>query len=152
MSKKNIDIIKLFETEVKRVEETLESIDKFYRKDFHWLDRLSDHIADIGGSWKFISTFILVLLIWVIINSYLITTPFDPYPYQLLNVILACVASLQAPFILMAQNRATKRDQTRIELDLEKDLRDLKIDQSSHILLLKLHKDMEQVKKKLNLK
>src|SRR3989338_3249551 len=145
----DLDIVKLFETEVKRIEKTLDNIYQFYRKDFHWLDKISDHIAEVGGSWRFIGSFLLILFIWVMLNSYLLTTAFDPYPYQLLNVILACVASLQAPFILMAQNRSTKRDQTRIELNLEKDLRDLKIDQESHKLLLKLHKDIEEIKKKI---
>jgi len=149
----DIDILKIFETEISKAQETLDNIDKIYKKDLKWFDRFSDSIAQIGGSWTFIITFLIILFSWIILNSYiLINKPFDPFPFILLNLVLSCVAALQAPVILMAQNRAAKRDQARAELDLEKDLRDLHIDQQSHKILLDLHKDMNKVKKKLKLK
>ena len=148
-----IDILQIFETEIRKAQETLNNIDKIYKKDLKWFDKLSDKIAEIGGSWTFIILFLVILFFWIIINSYiLINKPFDPFPFILLNLVLSCVAALQAPIILMAQNRASKRDQARAELDLEKDLRDLHIDQNSHQILLHVHKDVEKIKKKLNIK
>ena len=84
----------------------------------------------------------------VILNVY----AFDPYPFILLNLFMSALASIQAPIILMSQNRASRRDQARLEIDLEKDLRDLHIDQSSHVILLELHRDVNAIKKKLGLK
>ena len=102
---------------------------------------------------ELILIFLLTLFSWIIINSYiLINKPFDPFPFILLNLVLSCVAALQAPVILMAQNRAAKRDQARAELDLEKDLRDLHIDQQSHKILLALQKDVNKIKKKMKIK
>ena len=149
----DIDILQIFQDEIRKAQETLDNIDKLYRKDLKWFDRFSDRIAQIGGSWTFILLFLFILFSWIIINSYiLINKPFDPFPFILLNLVLSCVAALQAPVILMAQNRASKRDQARAELDLEKDLRDLHIDQQSHKILLHLHKDVEKIKRKMNLK
>ncbi|MBI4151409.1 DUF1003 domain-containing protein [Candidatus Woesearchaeota archaeon] len=117
------------------------------------MDRLSDRIAEVGGSWGFIISFLLFLLFWMILNSIIfIKRPFDPYPYILLNLILSSLAAIQAPIILMSQNRASKRDQARLEIDLEKDLRDLHVDEESHRLLLELRKDMEAVKRKVGVK
>ena len=82
----------------------------------------------------------------------LVQKSFDPYPFILLNLVLSCLAAIQAPIILMSQNRAAKRDQARAELDLEKDLRDLKIDQQSHKILLAMQKDMVKIKQKLKVK
>jgi len=84
--------------------------------------------------------------------GFLMEKPFDPYPFILLNLFLSMTAALQAPIILMAQNRAAHRDQTRVELDLEKDLRDLHVDEGSHKLLLEIKKDLEKVKRKVGVK
>jgi uncharacterized membrane protein len=76
--------------------------------------RLADRIADFGGSWTFIIIFGVFLLIWMIINSYLLTVnSFDPYPYILLNLVLSCIAAIQAPVIMMSQNRQEQRDRLR---------------------------------------
>ena len=148
-----VDVLDIIKKEIKKVENTLERVDEFYRKDLKNLDRLSDWIAEFGGSWKFISMFMIVLISWVIVNAFiLIENPFDPYPFILLNLFLSMIAALQAPIILMAQNRAAKRDQTRVELDLEKDLRDLHVDEGSHKLLLGIKHDVEKIKKKMNVK
>jgi len=148
-----LDVLDIITKEIGKVEKTLERVDEFYRKDLRKLDRLSDWIAEFGGSWKFISLFMLVLLAWVVVNTWiLLEKPFDPFPFILLNLFLSMIAALQAPVILMAQNRAAKRDQTRVELDLEKDLRDLHVDEGSHKLLLEIKKDMEKVKRKVGVK
>ena len=81
-------------------------------------ERLADKIADFGGSWNFIVIFGGVLLLWVAINSMiLIWRPFDPYPFILLNLVLSCLAAVQAPVILMSQNRQESRDRLRSEHD-----------------------------------
>lgn len=148
MTKNSTNILELIEREIEKAQKTLEEMDKFYQKDLQTLDRLSDTIADIGGSWGFIGCFVAVLLIWVVINGFLLTKPYDPYPFILLNLFLSTVAAIQAPVILMSQKRAAKRDQSKMQLDLEKDIRDLHIDQHSHRLLLQLQKDLAELKKK----
>ena len=81
-------------------------------------ERLADKIADFGGSWNFIVIFGGVLLLWVAVNSMiLIWRPFDPYPFILLNLVLSCLAAIQAPVILMSQNRQESRDRLRSEHD-----------------------------------
>ena len=144
-----MDIMELFKKEIRKVEHTLEQIDEFYKKDLPWLDRFSDKIAEIGGSWTFIVLFFIILFSWMILNTVWLVKAYDPYPFILLNLILSSLAAIQAPVILMSQNRAAKRDQARMELDLEKDLRDLHIDQESHTILLQLQKDVSLLKKKM---
>lgn len=77
-------------------------------------EKLSDFIAKFGGSWYFILTFVCVVLIWIIINLAL-SEPFDPYPFILLNLLLSCLAALQAPAIMMSQNRQEAKDRKRAE-------------------------------------
>jgi len=86
--------------------------------------RLSDKIADFGGSWGFIILFFSFLIIWIIINSILLLLrSFDPYPFILLNLILSCLAAIQAPIILMSQNRQEARDRLRSEHDYRVNLK-----------------------------
>lgn len=81
-------------------------------------DRMSDRIAGFAGSWVFIFSFFCVLLLWIGVNSWLlIWRPFDPYPFILLNLVLSCLAAIQAPVILMSQNRQEARDRIRAEHD-----------------------------------
>ncbi len=149
----NFNVLDVIKKEIKTVESTLEKVDEFYRQDLRRLDRLSDRIAEIGGSWSFIISFFVLLFSWMIINAWiLLEQPFDPFPFILLNLILSCLAAIQAPIILMSQNRAALRDKARVELDLEKDLRDLDVDQRSHELLLELRRDMDRIKMKLKVK
>jgi uncharacterized membrane protein len=87
-------------------------------------ERLSDHIAEFGGSWKFLISFGAVLFIWIVINGVLLVThAFDPYPFILLNLILSCLAAVQAPIIMMSQNRAEARDRLRAENDYKVNLK-----------------------------
>ncbi len=80
-------------------------------------DRISDKVASFGGSWKFINIFLVILVIWIIFNSILASRAFDPYPFILLNLILSCIAALQAPVIMMSQNRKEEKDRKRAEND-----------------------------------
>jgi uncharacterized membrane protein len=87
-------------------------------------ERLSDHIAEFGGSWKFLLSFGAILVIWIAINGViLVTRAFDPYPFILLNLILSCLAAVQAPIIMMSQNRAEARDRLRAENDYKVNLK-----------------------------
>src|SRR5436305_4903795 len=87
-------------------------------------ERLSDHIAKFGGSWKFLITFGAVIFVWIGANAVLLATrAFDPYPFILLNLILSCLAAVQAPIIMMSQNRAEARDRLRAENDYKVNLK-----------------------------
>lgn len=80
--------------------------------------KISDKVARFGGSWKFILTFIGFLILWIIINIVTYNTiGWDPYPFILLNLILSCIAALQAPIIMMSQNRQEEKDRKRSEND-----------------------------------
>ena len=86
--------------------------------------RLSDRIASFGGSWRFIILFGAVLFGWIILNAiFLVDRGFDPYPFILLNLILSCLAAIQAPIIMMSQNRAEARDRLRAENDYKINLK-----------------------------
>jgi uncharacterized membrane protein len=87
-------------------------------------ERLADRVAESAGSWRFISIFMVILLLWVGINTVvLIHRPFDPYPFILLNLILSCIAALQAPIIMMSQNRQEAKDRLRSEHDYRVNLK-----------------------------
>ena len=91
---------------------------------FTLADRLADKIAEFGGSWKFIITFGSVIAVWIVLNVLLLLNRrFDPYPFILLNLILSCLAALQAPVIMMSQNRAEARDRLRAENDYKVNLK-----------------------------
>jgi uncharacterized membrane protein len=100
------------------------NISKQFEKKLTFGERLSDHIAEFGGSWKFLISFGAVLLIWIAINGVILATrAFDPYPFILLNLILSCLAAVQAPIIMMSQNRAEARDRLRAENDYKVNLK-----------------------------
>jgi uncharacterized membrane protein len=87
-------------------------------------ERLADKLADYAGSWRFISIFFAVLISWIAINSVvLIWKPFDPYPFILLNLLLSCLAAIQAPVIIMSQNRQETKDRLRAENDYRVNLK-----------------------------
>ncbi|HSB32563.1 MAG TPA: DUF1003 domain-containing protein [Candidatus Sulfobium mesophilum] len=86
--------------------------------------RLADKIADFGGSWRFISIFAAVLFLWVTVNTtFFLKKPFDPYPYIFLNLVLSCLAAIQAPVIMMSQNRQEEKDRLRGEYDYKVNLK-----------------------------
>jgi uncharacterized membrane protein len=79
---------------------------------------LADKVARFGGSWTFIITFLLILAAWIVYNIYAIRSAiFDPYPFILMNLILSCIAALQAPVIMMSQNRQEEKDRQRAQND-----------------------------------
>lgn len=86
--------------------------------------KVADYIAAFGGSWTFITLFFLFLFIWISINIFIvIIKPFDPYPFILLNLILSCLAAIQAPIIMMSQNRQEAKDRIRSEHDYKINLK-----------------------------
>ena len=108
-----------------RQHETLASnINTEFEKDLAIGERMADRVAEWGGSWRFIIFFGSVLFIWIVINSaVLLWKPFDPYPYILLNLVLSCLAAIQAPIIMMSQNRQESKDRLRSENDYRVNLK-----------------------------
>src|SRR5213079_1595715 len=99
-------------------------ISKQFERELTFGERLSDHIAEFGGSWKFLITFGAVIFVWIGANVVLFATrAFDPFPFILLNLILSCLAALQAPVIMMSQNRVEARDRLRAENDYKVNLK-----------------------------
>jgi uncharacterized membrane protein len=86
-------------------------------------DRAADMIAEFGGSWKFIGVSIALIIFWIIFNSIILLRGFDPAPYQMLNLVLAVIAGMQAPIIMMSQNRQGEKDRLRADLDYQVNLK-----------------------------
>jgi uncharacterized membrane protein len=112
-------------------------------------ERLADKVADYGGSWRFIGIFMGMLFVWIIINAIVLAQkPFDPYPFILLNLILSCIAAIQAPVIMMSQNRQEAKDRLRSEYDYRVNLKaELEIrhlhEKLDHLLVNQWHRLLE---------
>jgi uncharacterized membrane protein len=109
--------------------------------------RLSDNVAKWGGSWFFVSGFGIFLVAWALLNSWLLTSDarFDPYPYIFLNLILSMIAAIQAPIIMMSQNRQAAKDRIEAQLDYEVNLKaELEI-MSLHDKHDRMHAILEQI-------
>jgi uncharacterized membrane protein len=101
--------------------------------------RVADRVAEFGGSWGFISLFFFLLVVWIFLNTYiLVHKPFDPYPFILLNLILSCVAAIQAPVIMMSQNRKEAKDRIRSENDYQVNLK-------AEIEIKQLHEKLDHI-------
>jgi uncharacterized membrane protein len=106
--------------------------------------RLADKVAAFGGSWTFISIFAVVLVIWVVLNSFILIRyreTFDPYPYILLNLFLSMIAAIQAPIILMSQNRQACKDRLSAEHDYEVNLK-------AELEIMTLHEKIDLLREK----
>lgn len=102
-------------------------------------DRVSDKIAEFGGSWAFIISFGIFMTGWIGVNAFqLVSKPFDEYPFILLNLMLSTVAAMQAPVIMMSQNRAQKKDRLKADLDYQ-------VNVKSELMLQQLHKKIDQL-------
>ena len=115
-------------------------VDKYVEENATWKDRLADRITKRAGSWGFIIGFIIFLLLWMVINGVILCDgkAFDEYPFILLNLFLSCVAALQAPIIMMSQNRAAEKDSLRGKNDYKTDLK-------SELILEELHEQMTKM-------
>ncbi|MFA5746267.1 MAG: DUF1003 domain-containing protein [archaeon] len=102
--------------------------------------KMADKVAEFGGSWTFIIMFGIFLVIWIVINSavFLLKAPYDPYPFILLNLILSCIAAIQAPIIMMSQNRKEQKDRKRAE-------NDYKINLKAELEIRNLHEKMDNL-------
>jgi uncharacterized membrane protein len=104
--------------------------------------RLADHVASFGGSWPFIILFMLVLISWIILNSFILTgwnRTFDPYPYILLNLFLSMLAAIQAPVIMMSQNRHSEKDRLDAAHDYEVNLK-------AELEIMSLHQKLDTLR------
>ena len=114
-------------------------IDKEESQNLTFGDKVADKVAEIAGSWPFIICFSLFLIGWVIFNGVLLMdSAIDPYPFILLNLVLSCIAALQAPIIMMSQNRQAKKDSLRNQNDYQVDLK-------SELILEDLHDDIRKL-------
>ncbi len=100
--------------------------------------RASDKLAEFAGSWFFIISFTLFLIIWILINVYFLKNPFDPYPFIMLNLVLSCIAAIQAPLIMMSQKRQEQKDRERAE-------NDFKVNLKCEIILENLHRKLDEL-------
>lgn len=100
--------------------------------------RAADKIAKFAGSWAFIFSFSALLILWMVGNVILAKRAFDPYPFILLNLVLSCVAALQAPLIMMSQNRQEKKDRRRAE-------NDYKVNLKTEIMIEDIHGKMNRI-------
>jgi uncharacterized membrane protein len=104
--------------------------------------RIADQVAKFGGSWTFIFIFLALLVVWMIFNTFvLIARAFDPYPYILLNLILSCIAALQAPVIMMSQNRMAEKDRVQARQDYEVNIK-------AELEILQLQKKINELRER----
>lgn len=113
--------------------------------------KVSDKIANFGGSWKFITSFGVFLFTWMIISEAMGSKSFDPYPFILLNLILSCLAAIQAPIILMSQNRKEARESKRAQNDylinLKTELENRAMDHKLDLLINEQFKELIEIQK-----
>ncbi len=113
-----------------------------FRQKWTFGQRIADKIADFGGSWTFIIFFFVVLTIWILLNTILLYTKYDPYPFILLNLVLSCLAAIQAPVILMAQNRQAERDRIHAHYDYQ-------VNRKAEREIQNMQKDLDELKEML---
>jgi len=113
-------------------------VDKEQEANTTFGEKMADRISAIAGSWFFIMLFILFLILWIILNVFVLTEKIDPYPFILLNLVLSCISAIQAPIIMMSQNREAKKDSVRNQNDYIVDLK-------SELILEDLHRKLELV-------
>lgn len=117
-------------------------VDKQGAQKMSFGDRAADKVSEIAGSWAFVLGFLLFLIVWIIINTFILMdegAP-DPFPYVLLNLVLSCIAAIQAPIIMMSQNRQAAKDSLRNQNDYRTDLK-------SELILESLHDHINEVLK-----
>jgi uncharacterized membrane protein len=104
-------------------------------------DKLADQVASFGGSWKFLILFAVFIAAWVLLNSVMLVVGFDPYPYILLNLFMSMLASIQAPVIMMSQNRQAVKDRLAAAHDYEVNLK-------AEIEIMALHEKLDEMRAK----
>lgn len=135
----NEQLNKLNNIVVQSIEEEKLISQKLYEFEEHnpsFKNRIADKVASFGGSWSFIIFFLGIMIIWMTINIYMLRKPFDPYPFILLNLVLSSIAALQAPIIMMSQNRKEDKDRARA-------LNDYLVNLKSEIEVRNLHQKLD---------
>lgn len=110
-------------------------------KSYTFGERLADKVASFGGSWTFLILFAAAIIGWVVLNSVMLAGGFDPYPYILLNLFLSMLASVQAPIIMMSQNRLAAKDRLTAAHDYEVNLK-------AEIEIMALHEKLDEIRAK----
>jgi len=118
------------------------NINKKFEEQMTVGDRLADRMTAFAGSWRFIIICLSILSLWIAGNVYLFTLPFDPFPFILLNLVLSTIAALQAPIIMMSQNRQALKDRIRAEHDYNVNLK-------AEAEIAALHEKIDEITKKL---
>ena len=109
---------------IKRGERVSKNVNDIHDSQLTVGERFADRLADVAGSWNFILSFLGLVLLWIGVNSFLLLTrPWDPYPFILLNLVLSLLAGIQAPVIMMSQNRQESKDRIKAEHDYEVNLK-----------------------------
>jgi uncharacterized membrane protein len=120
-----------------------ENVVQDYSEQLTFGQRMADNVASFGGSWAFIIIFMIVLVAWIVLNSFILmqlhNSSFDPYPYIFLNLILSMLAAIQAPIIMMSQNRQAYKDRLSAEHDYEVNLK-------SELEIISLHEKVDSLK------
>jgi uncharacterized membrane protein len=120
------------------------NINEHHDENLSYGNKLADKVASFAGSWRFIIGFGVILVFWIVLNSILLfKKPFDPYPFILLNLVLSCIAAMQAPVIMMSQNRQEAKDRLRAENDYEINLKAELIIEDLHLRVDKLIENQE---------
>ena len=125
-------------------------VDKLQDSKMSFGDKVADKVSEKAGSWGFIILFIMFLIAWIIINGVLLKEhAFDEYPFILLNLFLSCVAAIQAPIIMMSQNRQAAKDSLRNQNDYRTDLKSEIILETLHDQILEIKKEQKKIIKML---
>lgn len=115
-----------------------ENTSKAAKDEYSFGQRAADKIAKFAGSWGFIFSFVAVLVLWMVINVLMASNAFDAYPFILLNLVLSCVAAIQAPLIMMSQNRQEEKDRRRAE-------NDYKVNLKTEIMIEDMHNKLNRI-------
>ena len=126
------------------------NINRRNRDDQTFGAKIADKVAKVAGSWTFIFLFCGSILLWILLNALLLLHPYDPYPYILLNLVLSCIAAIQAPVIMMSQNRQEQKDRMRAENDYKVNLKSEIIIEDIHRKLDQLIQNQETIMQRLN--
>jgi len=113
-----------------------------YKNGLTFGQRAADKITKVAGSWAFIIGFFIVLTSWMLLNTIILVKNWDPYPFILLNLVLSCVAAIQAPIILMSQNRSAEKDRHKAEYDYA-------VNRRTEREIQKLKEQLNRIEKKL---
>lgn len=131
-------------------EKISKDVNKEHYKSLSLGDKMADRLASFAGSWFFIIIFMSTLFMWIIVNILFLKKPFDPFPFILLNLILSCVAAIQAPVIMMSQNRQEEKDRIRSKNDYKVNLKSELIVEDLHCKIDQFIINQEQIIERLS--